>query len=177
MWLSPFLYLQFAKKIKKSFKILQLQAWYWWPSMSSSHQTLQYPCTTWHAYSIGMEAVPSSRGVLVGLTPQTKLQVPHWNTEQYKSVVFGQIWECQAPLHKCKVPLLDFLATVLDERAMFRMFNVSQSIRFDTSGLVIARCLAYEAYFSLSLHFRYCITKEVSAILYIRFWRVSYFQA
>jgi len=47
--------------------------------------------------------LPSLRGALVGLAPQTKLQVPSdWNTIYQWS--FGQFLECQAPPHKRKAP-------------------------------------------------------------------------
>jgi len=52
--------------------------------------------------------VQSPRGAFVGLSPsETKLQspLPNWNMKYYKAVMFVQISQCQAPLHKCTVKL------------------------------------------------------------------------
>ena len=51
---------------------------------------------------------PVTTGGLCGLSPsETKLQSPfqNWNMKHYKTVMFVQISECQAPLHKCTVKL------------------------------------------------------------------------
>jgi len=47
------------------------------------------------------------RGGFGGLSPsETKVQAPpNLNMKHYKTVMFVQISECQAPLHKCKSPL------------------------------------------------------------------------
>ena len=60
-------------------------------------------------------AVPSPRVALVGLAPKQiskPTQIEIWNTiNQYS---FIKLLECQAPLNKCKAPIEDFLATVLE---------------------------------------------------------------
>ena len=43
---------------------------------------------------------------LMGLTPQTKLQAPNWNTKCNRSDEFYQFFKGQAPLHKRKASLL-----------------------------------------------------------------------
>ena len=50
---------------------------------------------------------PVGTGVFDGVSSsETKLQSPplNLNMKHYKTVMFVQIAECQAPLHKCKSP-------------------------------------------------------------------------
>jgi len=52
--------------------------------------------------------VQSPQGACCGLSPsETKIQspLPNWNMKHYKTVMFVQISEWQAPLHKCTVKL------------------------------------------------------------------------
>jgi len=59
-----------------------------------------------------------------GFTPQTKLQAPqNWNMKHYESVEFLSIFECQAPLHKRKAPLL---------KTFWRRSGDSTSVDMDT---------------------------------------------
>ena len=55
------------------------------------------------------EVLPRSRyhgGALVGLSPpKQSSKPPNWNMKHDKTVMFVQISECQASLHKCKAPL------------------------------------------------------------------------
>ena len=45
------------------------------------------------------------RGLLWAQSLQNKVSSPpNWNIRHYKTVLFVQILECQAPLHKCKAP-------------------------------------------------------------------------
>jgi len=49
-----------------------------------------------------------------GLSPPIKApRSPNWNIKHYKSVEFLSNFQFQAPLHKRKAPIDDFLATVL----------------------------------------------------------------
>ena len=51
-------------------------------------------------------AVPSPRGVLLGLCPQTILQAtPNWNMKHYKLVEFWSLLNVKPPLHERKAPL------------------------------------------------------------------------
>jgi len=49
-------------------------------------------------------------------TPNNAPSPPKWNMKHYKSVEFCQFLQCQAPLHRRKPPVEDFLATVLFTR-------------------------------------------------------------
>jgi len=54
---------------------------------------------------MSLDPVLSPWGALVGLAPQTKFRAPpNCNMKHYKSVVFGQILEWQAPLTNVKPP-------------------------------------------------------------------------
>jgi len=61
-----------------------------------------------------IHSVPSPRGDLVGLAPQTKLQAPpNWNVKHYKLVEFLSNLNVKPPVRERKPPIDDFLATVL----------------------------------------------------------------
>jgi len=70
----------------------------------------------------GSGAVPSPRGALVGLVPQTKLQAPtNWNMKHFKLVEFLANLNAKPPIHEHKALLSgdgidDFLAAVLQWR-------------------------------------------------------------
>ena len=82
--------------------------------------------------------VQSPRGAFSGISPsKTKLKTPNpnWNMKHYKTVMFVQISECQAPLHKCtvKLPYRDFLLTVLLPHQVFHWpFFWQQWLDFNT---------------------------------------------
>jgi len=48
---------------------------------------------------------PGGGGVVGLVPPKQSFKPPVWNIRHYKTVLFVQILECQASLHKCKAPL------------------------------------------------------------------------
>jgi len=80
--------------------MLLLQAWHIaWPKYFSESIALKSKLEFCHT-------VQSPRRAFGGLSPSaTKLQspLPNWNMKHYKTVMFVQISECQAPLHNFTV--------------------------------------------------------------------------
>jgi len=70
-------------------------------------------CSEKERKEISLPASPVATGDFDGLIPQTKLQDPQLKYETIEISVFNKFSECQAPLHKRKVPIEDFLETVL----------------------------------------------------------------
>ena len=63
-------------------------------------------------------------GVFVGLVPpKQSFKTPNWNIRHYKTVMFVQILECQAPLYKSKAPPIEDFLVLWQQRLDFNTIH------------------------------------------------------